>query len=247
MERRKPPSPHLPRRAAASAPGRRGARAGGGRAVEGRGRSLHAALSLHSFSTRQIHYYSTGSRPPSSFFKSGGEGKGNRKGAPLWSGKEGEPPHLEREKEERMEGGSRQTRGQRLWCERLEDTSFPSHPSRLGSPKSELTQLVPSAPPPPPAPPSSPLGGMLCIYVLQTLRGAPQRPTAQGSAEHPGGAGGAVTQTSPGLEDRQLRAVRVGVGRWMESGEKMLLKEQRRASFAQRPFRFFKKTFGFLA
>lgn len=56
------------------------------------------------------------------------------------------------------------------------------------------------------------------------------------------------TQTCPGLEDRNLRAVRVGVGRWMETGEDMmLLKEQRGASFAQGPFRFFKRTFGFLA
>lgn len=83
--------------------GRRGAR--GWRGPGSRG--LSPALSLHSFGTRQIRYYSTGSTPLL-VFQWVGEGEGNRRGALLCSGK-GELPNLEREKEERMEGAQRQT------------------------------------------------------------------------------------------------------------------------------------------
>lgn len=166
--------------------------AGGGRAVEGRGPRAQSRPEPPFIQHRADPLLLHGFPPLSSFVNGWVRGKGTGK-APL-SGLE------KKEKKRRGRSGDRdrQTRGQRLWSERLVDTSFPSHPNRMGSHKSELAQLVPSARAPAPR-------GMLCIYLLQTLPGAPQRPTAQGSSEHPGGAGGAVDSHLPGLEDRNPR------------------------------------------
>lgn len=95
-----------------------------------------------------------------------GEGKWSWKGAPLWSGKEGALPHLERERGEGREGRrdrERERESHRFWRELLEDTRFPTHPRRKGSQKSEFTQRIRTA---------HPVGGMLW-YVLQTLRRRP--------------------------------------------------------------------------